>query len=42
MLLKNSASDDTPHPQISSSSKGCTSRPGLNPLEIVVSQWKDA
>jgi hypothetical protein len=42
MLFKNSASDDTPHPQTSSSSEGCKSCPGLNALEIGVSQWKDA
>jgi hypothetical protein len=42
MLYKNSASDDTSFIQTSSSSEGCISRPGLIPLEIVVSQWKDA
>ena len=42
MLFKNSTSNDTPFTQTSSSSKGCTSRSGLTPLEIVVNQWKDA
>ena len=41
MLFKNSASDDTPLTQTSSSSEGCTFRPGLTPLEIAVSQWKN-
>ena len=36
-LFKNSASDDTPLIQTSSSSEGCTSRPGLTPLETAVS-----
>jgi hypothetical protein len=42
MLFKNLVSDDTLFIQTSSSSEGCTSRPGLTPLEIVVSQWNDA
>jgi hypothetical protein len=42
MLFKNSMSDDTPLIQTSSSSEGCTSRPGLTSLEIAVNQWKDA
>ena len=41
MSFKNSVSDDTPLTQTSSPSEGCTSRPGLTPLEIAVSQWKD-
>ena len=41
MLFKNLASNDSPLIQTSSSSEGCTSPPGLTPLEIAVSQWKD-
>lgn len=41
MLYKNSASDNTPLIQMTSSSKGCTSSPCLSPLEIAVSQWND-
>ena len=42
ILCKNLQTDETPLIQISSSSEGVTFRPGLIPLEIVVSQWKDA
>ena len=42
MLYKNSTSEDTPLIQTSSSSEGCTSRLSLTPLEIAVSQWKNA
>ena len=42
LCCKNSQSDDSTFIQTSSSSEGCTSRPGLTPLEIVVSMWKNA
>ena len=42
MFYKNSQNDDTTFLQTSSSSEGCTSRPGLTPLESMVIRWKDA
>lgn len=42
MLYKNSQSDNSIFIYTSSLSKGCTSHPGITPLEIVVSMWKDA